>query len=256
MQRLLQASILALLLTMPGPSGTRPCLRSPSTNSATILRNLGKHLLEEDVKAALYELSATTGATKKDSWIDIDGGAGVLLSYASKARKTLPNAKVMIDGDYEPLSRDESFGAIHIRTPRKGVAVQINAYNFPVWGMLEKFAPSFLAGMPSIVKPAPQTAHVTELAVRLMLDSGLLHEGAIQLISGGPGDLLDHLRSQDTLAFTGSATTGNIIRSHTGLIEHSVHVTTEADSINSAVLAPSSAPGTAEFDLFVAEVVQ
>ncbi len=222
---------------------------------ATILRNIGKLLLEEDVKAPLYKLSAKTGATDKDSWIDIDGGAGVLLSYASKARKELPNGHVIVDGPFEPLSRDGSFGAVHIRTPRAGVAVQINAYNFAVWGMLEKFAPSFLAGLPSIVKPAPQTAFLTEAAVRVIIDNGMLPEGALQLICGEPGNLLDHLDGQDCVAFTGSATTGAIVKSHPNLVAKSVHVTTEADSINSAILAPSAAPGTAEFDLFVSEVV-
>ncbi|MFT7476074.1 MAG: oxepin-CoA hydrolase/3-oxo-5,6-dehydrosuberyl-CoA semialdehyde dehydrogenase [Verrucomicrobiales bacterium] len=222
---------------------------------ATILRNVGKLLLDDEVKASLYGLSALTGATGKDSWVDIDGGAGVLLAYASKGRKELPNATVIVDGAYEPLSRDGSFGAIHVRTSRTGVAVQINAYNFPVWGMLEKFAPSFLAGLPSIVKPAPQTAFLTQAAVRVIIDSGLLPEGSLQLICGGPGDLLDHLDGQDSVAFTGSATTGAIIRSHENLVAKSVHVTTETDSINSAVLAPSASPGTPEFDLFVAEVV-
>ena len=222
---------------------------------ATILRNLGKLLLEDDVKAPLYELSTKTGATKKDSWIDIEGGAGVLLAYASKARKELPNSTVMVDGAYEPLSRDESFGAVHVRTSRTGVAVQINAYNFAIWGMLEKFAPSFLAGLPSIVKPAPQTAFLTQAAVRVMLDSGLLPDGALQLICGRPGDLLDHLDGQDSVAFTGSATTGAIVRSHSNLVARSVHVTTEADSINSAILAPSASPDSAEFGLFVKEVV-
>ena len=222
---------------------------------ATILRNLGKLLLEDDVKAPLYDLSAKTGATKKDSWVDIEGGAGVLLSYASKARKELPNSTVMVDGAYEPLSRDESFGAVHVRTSRTGVAVQINAYNFAVWGMLEKFAPSFLAGLPSIVKPAPQTAFLTHAAVRVMLDSGLLPDGALQLICGGPGDLLDHLDGQDSVAFTGSATTGAVVRSHGNLVARSVHVTTEADSINSAILAPSASVDSAEFALFVKEVV-
>lgn len=222
---------------------------------ATILHNIGKLLLDDDVKAPLYELSAKTGATAKDSWIDIDGGAGVLLSYASKARKELPNGHVIVDGAFEPLSRDGSFGAVHIRTPHTGVAVQINAYNFAVWGMLEKFAPSFLAGLPSIVKPAPQTAFLAEAAVRVIVDSGLLPEGALQLICGEPGDLLDHLNGQDSVAFTGSAATGAIVKVHPNVVAKSVHVTTEADSINSAILAPSAVPGSAEFDLFVKEVV-
>ena len=174
---------------------------------ALVLRSLGKLLLDDDVKAPLYALSAKTGATKKDSWVDIDGGASVLLTYASKARKELPNSTVAVDGVVEPLSRDESFSAVHMFGSRRGVAVQINAYNFPIWGMLEKFAPAFLAGLATIVKPAPQTAFLAKAAVRIMIDTGELPEGALQLISGGPGDLLDHLDGQDSVAFTGSATT-------------------------------------------------
>ena len=222
---------------------------------ALILRALGKLLLTDEVKAPLYALSARTGATSKDSWVDIDGGAGVLLTYASKARKELPNATVAVDGAVEPLSRDDSFSAVHMFGSRRGVAVQINAYNFPVWGMLEKFAPAFLAGLAIIVKPAPQTAFLAEACVRILLDSGELPEGALQLISGEPGNLLNLLDGQDSVAFTGSATTGRIVKSHPNLIDRSVHVTTEADSVNSAILTPNAGPGSAEFDLFVSEVV-
>ncbi len=222
---------------------------------ALVLRSLGKLLLTDEVKAPLYELSTKTGATTKDSWIDIDGGAGVLLTYASKARKELPNATVAVDGAVEPLSRDETFSAVHMFSSRRGVAVQINAYNFPIWGMLEKFAPAFLAGLATIVKPAPQTAFLAEAAVRVLVESGELPEGSLQLISGGPGDLLDHLNGQDSVAFTGSATTGRLVKAHPNLIERSVHVTTEADSVNSAVLTPSAAAGSDEFTLFVKEIV-
>lgn len=222
---------------------------------ATVLRNLGKLLLSDEVKAGLYEVSYGTGATKTDSWIDIDGGAGVLLSYASTARKELPNSTIVVDGVPESLSRDGSFGAVHARTSRRGVEVQINAYNFPVWGMLEKFAPAFLAGLPAIVKPAPQTAFLTEAAVRIIIDSGLLPEGSLQLLCGEPGDLLDHLDSQDSVAFTGSAATGRLVRSHPNLIAQAVRFTQEADSVNSAILTSSAAPGTPEFDLFITEIV-
>lgn len=222
---------------------------------ATILRNIGKFLLSDDVKAALYETSYSTGATASDSWIDIDGGAGVLLTYASKARKELPNGTVALDGPPEILARDGSFAAVHALTSRRGVEVQINAYNFPVWGMLEKFAPAFLAGVPSIVKPAPQTAFLAHAAVKAMADAGLLPAGALQLVCADPGDLLDHLDGQDSVAFTGSAATAQLLRSHVGLAERSVHFTAELDSLNAAILAESAAPGTPEFDLFIAEIV-
>jgi len=223
---------------------------------ATILKQLGLLLLSDEVKAELYEVSAQTGATKKDSWIDIDGGASVLLTYSSKARRELPNSNVVADGPVEQLSPDGSFMGTHILTPKRGVFVQINAYNFPVWGMLEKFGPSFVAGVPSIVKPASQTAYLTEAAVRIMVNSGLLPEGSLQLICGSAGDLLDHLDGQDSVGFTGSAVTANMLRGHTNLLARSVPFVAEADSLNSAVLTPSASPGTTEFDHFVSEVAQ
>ncbi len=223
---------------------------------ATILRSLGKLLLEEASLDQLYRLSAQTGATHQDSWLDINGGASVLLSYASRARRELPNAKVTLDGQVENLSRDGSFVGIHVLTPRQGVEVQINAFNFPIWGMLEKLAPAFLAAVPTIVKPAPETAFLTEAAVRIMVESQLLPEGSLQLICGDPGDLLHHLGGRDSVAFTGSATTAARLRTHPAIVQRSVSLTVEADSINSAILAPSSGPDTPEFDLFVAEVVK
>lgn len=223
---------------------------------ATILKQLGLLLLSDEVKEELYAVSAQTGATKSDSWIDIDGGASVLLTYSSKARRELPNSNVVADGPVEQLSPDGSFMGTHILTPKKGVFVQINAFNFPVWGMLEKFGPSFVAGVPSIVKPASQTAYLTEAAVRIMVNSGLLPEGSIQLICGSAGDLLDHLDGQDSVGFTGSASTANMLRSHSNIITRSVPFVAEADSLNSAVLTPSAKPGSAEFDLFIAEVAR
>ncbi len=222
---------------------------------ATVLRNIGKFLLSDDVKESLYELSFATGATRSDSWIDIDGGAGVLLTYASKARKELPNGKLVIDGPMEVFAKDGSFAAVHALTSRHGVEVQLNAYNFPVWGMLEKLAPAFLAGLPSIVKPAPQTAYLAHAAVKAMTDAGLMPDGSLQLICAEPGDLLDHLDGQDTVAFTGSASTAQRLRTHAGLAQKSVHFTAELDSLNAAVLAESAKPGTAEFDLFIKEIV-
>lgn len=223
---------------------------------ATILRNIGKFLLEPETKSTLYDISTTTGATRSDSWIDIDGGAGVLLTYASKARKELPNSTIIVDGPPEALSSDGSFSAIHALTARTGVEVQINAYNFPVWGMLEKLAPCFLAGMASIVKPAPQTAHVAHAAVKLIDEAGLLPAGALQLICAAPGDLLSHLDGQDAVAFTGSASTAIALRSHPQLVERSVHFSAELDSLNAAILSESAAPGSPEFELFISEIVK
>ena len=223
---------------------------------ALVLKEIGLLLLSEPVKAELYDVSAKTGATAKDSWIDIDGGASVLLTYSSKARKELPNSNVVVDGPTEQLSPDGSFMATHILTPKRGAFVQINAYNFPVWGMLEKFAPAFIAGVPSIVKPASQTAYLTEAAVRIMLDTGLLPEGALQLICGSAGDLLDHLDGQDSVGFTGSASTATMLRAHPNIIARSVPFVAEADSLNSAILAPCATPDTPEFGHFIAEVAR
>lgn len=240
-----------------GRSVGGPALRSMTFHQRSLLaKEVGKLLLRDDIKESLYEISHATGATRGDSWIDIDGGASVLLTYSSKARKELPNAQVAIDGPVEMLSRDGSFLGTHIHTPRTGVAVQINAFNFPVWGMLEKLAPSLIAGVPSIVKPASQTAFLTEAAVRVIIDSGILPDGALQLICGSAGDLLDRLDGQDAVGFTGSASTARLLRAHPNVVAQSVRFTAEADSLNSAVLAPSAAPGTPEFDLFVAEVVK
>ena len=156
-------------------------------------------------KEELYELNYLTGATRKDGWIDIEGGAGTLFSFSSKGRRELPDAHVLLDGAVEPLSKSGSFIGQHIYTPLQGAAVHINAFNFPVWGMLEKLAPTLLAGMPAIVKPASSTAYLCEAAVRVMIDTGLLPDGAVQLIVGGVGDLFDHLTGQDVVSFTGSA---------------------------------------------------
>ncbi|MCB1756706.1 MAG: aldehyde dehydrogenase family protein, partial [Gammaproteobacteria bacterium] len=218
------------------------------------LKALGKLLME--IKEAFYLESFATGATRKDAWIDIDGGIGTLLTFSSKARRELPNTRVLSEGPVEPLSRDGSFVAQHILTPRQGVAVHINAYNFPVWGMLEKIAPSLIAGMPCLVKPASQTAYLTELVVRRMLESGLLPDGALQLVSGSAGDLLDHLNEQDVVTFTGSASTGRKLKMHPAVVEHSVPFTMEADSLNASILGSDAAPGSEEFNLFVKEVAR
>ena len=237
-----------------------PALRELTFHQrASILRNVGKMLLADEIKEQLYDLSYCTGATRADSWIDIEGGAGVLMSYASKARRELPNSTVAVDGATEALSRDDSFSAVHVLTARKGVEVQINAFNFPVWGMLEKLATAFIAGVPSIVKPASATAYLTEAAVRLIVESGLIPEGSLQLACASPAELaglLDCLSGQDGIAFTGSASTAAALRTHPAVTERAARLNIEADSLNAAVLAPAAAPGTSEFDLFCAEVVK
>ncbi|MFT3999569.1 MAG: phenylacetic acid degradation bifunctional protein PaaZ [Rhizobium sp.] len=221
---------------------------------AAMLKALGQALLER--KEEFYALSTATGATRADSWVDIEGGIGTLLSYASKGRRELPNSRVLLDGDVEQLSKDQSFSAQHILTPLQGVAVHINAFNFPCWGMLEKVAPTLLAGVPAIVKPASQTAYLTELMVRRIIETGLLPEGALQLVCGSVGDLLDHVESQDVVTFTGSAATGRRLKTHKAIVENSVRFTMEADSLNAAVLGLDASPGTEEFDLFVKEVAR
>lgn len=221
---------------------------------AAMLKALGQHLM--DRKDAFHALSLHTGATPRDGWVDIEGGVFTLFGYASMARRELPNGGVLVEGGVEPLAKDGSFAARHILTPLQGVAIHINAFNFPVWGMLEKLAPTFLAGMPAIVKPASQTAYLTEAVVREIVASGLLPDGALQLICGGVGDLLDHVTGQDVVTFTGSAVTGQRLRAHRAIQRESARFTMEADSLNACVLGPDAAPGTPEFDLFVKEVVR
>ena len=207
-------------------------------------------------KQALYDLSFETGATQKDHLIDIDGGIGTMFVFASKGRREMPDGHVYLDGDVEQLSRNGTFLGQHVCTPLQGVAVHINAFNFPVWGMLEKLAPTLLAGVPAIVKPATNSCYVTELAVRIMLDSGILPDGALQLVSGGLGDMLDHLTCQDVVSFTGSADTAMKLRQNPVIVTNSVRFVAEQDSLNASILGPDAASGTPEFDLFVKEVVR
>jgi oxepin-CoA hydrolase/3-oxo-5,6-dehydrosuberyl-CoA semialdehyde dehydrogenase len=232
-----------------------PQLRKLSFHQrAGMLKLLAAHLGEH--KEELYRLSTATGATRSDARLDVDGGTGVLAVYASKGRKELPNAGFVVDGEPEVLARDGSFLGLHLLVPREGVAVLVNAFNFPVWGMLEKLAPAILAGTPVVVKPATPTAYVAEAAFRLMLDAQVLPEGAVQLVCGSLGDSFDHLTGQDAVCFTGSAATATRLRAHPTVIANSVRFTAEADSLNASVLGPSTPPGTAEFDLFVGEVVR
>ena len=230
-----------------------PALRALTFHDrAKMLKGLAQHLGEH--KQALYDLSFATGATQRDHLIDIDGGIGTLFVYASKGRRELPDAQVYLDGDVEQLSRNGTFVGQHICTPLHGAAIHINAYNFPVWGMLEKLAPAILAGVPVIVKPATSTSYVTELAVRQILNSGILPDGALQLIAGGVGDLLDQLDCQDTVGFTGSASTALSLRAHPNVLRQSIRFAAEQDSLNASILGPDALPGTPEFDLFIKEV--
>jgi oxepin-CoA hydrolase/3-oxo-5,6-dehydrosuberyl-CoA semialdehyde dehydrogenase len=232
-----------------------PALRQMTFHErAAILKALAKHLTEK--KDEFYALSYATGATRSDSWIDIDGGIATLFVFASKGTRELPNSRVYADGGLEALSKSGAFVGQHICTSLEGAAVHINAFNFPVWGMLEKLAPALLAGVPAIVKPATATSYLTELVARRIVESGLLPEGALQLLCGSAGDLFDHLRCQDVVAFTGSGSTARALRTHPTVIEHSVRFTAETDSLNASVLGEDAGPGTPEFDLFVREVVR
>ncbi|MBK7260690.1 MAG: phenylacetic acid degradation bifunctional protein PaaZ [Rubrivivax sp.] len=221
---------------------------------ATRLRALAKFLTER--KEQLYTISAHTGATRADSWIDIEGGTGTLFAYASVGSNELPSGNLMHEGPVLPLSKKGGFAATHILVPRGGVVVHINAFNFPVWGLLEKMAPSFLAGMPCIAKPATATSYLTEALVRLMVESGLLPEGSLQLVIGGTGDLLDRLQGSDMVTFTGSADTAAMLRVRPNLVRQSVPFNAEVDSLNCAMLAPDIGPDDPEFDLFVNEVAR
>ncbi|WP_333604773.1 phenylacetic acid degradation bifunctional protein PaaZ [Novosphingobium sp.] len=232
-----------------------PALRAMTFHErAAMLKALAQAIMAR--KEELYELALPTGATRIDNAIDIEGGAGTLFSFASKGRRELPNDRILIDGDPEILGKAGSFVGQHVYTPLQGVAVHINAYNFPVWGMLEKLGPTLLAGVPAIVKPAQQTGYVAEAAVRIMVESGLLPEGALQLVSGTAGDLLDHLGGQDIVAFTGSAHTAALLQRHSVIAREAVRFTAERDSLNASILGPDAAPDTPEFELFIKEVVK
>ncbi len=221
---------------------------------ALMLKALAKYLMER--KDEFYQLSYATGATKNDSWIDIEGGIATFFTYASKGRREFPNESFYVEGDVEALSKGGTFIGRHLCVPLEGVAVHINAYNFPCWGMLEKLAPTFLAGVPAIVKPATLTSYLTEKVVHAIIESNILPEGALQLICGSVGDLFEHLTCQDVVTFTGSASTGKKLKQHPVVIENSVRFTMEADSLNCCILAPDAIPGTEEYDLFIKEVVR
>ncbi|MDG2246593.1 MAG: phenylacetic acid degradation bifunctional protein PaaZ, partial [Flavobacteriales bacterium] len=216
-----------------------------------MIKALALYLMEK--KEAFYQTSWATGATRRDSWIDIEGGIGNLFAYSS-LRRQFPNETYYVDGETAPLSKGGTFVGHHIMVPKEGVAIHINAYNFPIWGMLEKIAVNLLAGVPAIVKPATVTSYLTQHMVREIHASGILPPGALQLICGSARGILDHVMSQDVVTFTGSASTGKMLKSNPRLIEEAVPFNMEADSLNSSVLGEDAAPGTPEFDLFIKEV--
>ena len=232
-----------------------PALRQLTFHErAHILKALATAIMAR--KEELYELSYETGATRTDGWIDIEGGAGTLFSFSSKGRRELPNGRILIDGAVEPLSKGGSFVGQHVFTPLQGVAVHINAFNFPVWGMLEKLGPTLLAGVPAIVKPASATGYLAEAAFRIMIEADVLPPGALQLVMGGVGDLFDHLTLQDVVSFTGSAETAMKLQTHPVIARESVRFIAERDSLNASVLGPDAGPGTPEFDLFIKEIAR
>jgi oxepin-CoA hydrolase / 3-oxo-5,6-dehydrosuberyl-CoA semialdehyde dehydrogenase len=221
---------------------------------AAMLKAIAKVLMER--KDDFYALSYLTGATKTDSWVDIEGGIGTFFAYASRGRREFPNECFHVEGPTEPLSKHGTFVGRHILVPIEGVAVHINAFNFPVWGMLEKLAPALLAGVPCLVKPATAGSHLAEAVFRTIVDTGILPKGAIQLVCGSAGDMLDHLEEQDVVAFTGSAATGQKLKSGAAVLKNSVRFNMEADSLNCSILGPDAVPGTEEFDLFIKEVTR
>ena len=218
------------------------------------LKALAKYLNEH--KETLYAVSAHTGATRADSWIDIEGGSGTLFAYAGVGSNELPSGNLVHEGPAVSLGKTGRFQGTHILVPRGGIAVHINAFNFPVWGLLEKFAPAFLAGMPCIGKPATATSYLTEAAMRLIQRSGIVPEGALQLVIGTTHDLLDRLDGRDVVTFTGSADTAATLRAHKNLVRHSIPFNAEADSLNCAILSDDVTPDDEEFDLFIEEVAR
>jgi oxepin-CoA hydrolase/3-oxo-5,6-dehydrosuberyl-CoA semialdehyde dehydrogenase len=237
-----------------GRAAGGPALRGLTFHErAELAKSVGQLL--RDHRDELYHLSYRTGATLADSKFDVDGGIGVLLGYASKAKRELPNDRVLVEGPPEPLGKTGQFLGQHLLTPLHGVAVQINAFNFPVWGPLEKLAPALIAGVPTLIKPASQTGYLTARVAALIIESGLLPDGALQLVSGSAGDLLDHLTEQDLLSFTGSASTARRLRAHPNVVARSVRFNAEADSLNMSVLGPDAVPGTPAFDRYVGQLV-
>jgi len=232
-----------------------PALRAMTFHErARKLKQLALYLLER--KEKYYQLSYATGATRIDSWIDIEGGCGNLFTYSSKGRRELPNDYLVLDGKPEPMGKMGTFMGHHVLVPKEGVAIHINAFNFPVWGMLEKIAVNWLAGVPAVVKPATSTSYLTNAVVEDIIASGIMPKGSLQLICGSAGDLLDHVGMQDVVTFTGSASTGLKLKSHPRILSQSVPFNMEADSLNSSILGPDAAPGTEDFEIFIKEVAR
>jgi len=218
-----------------------------------MLKALALHL--QSKKEDFYKISWATGATRSDSWVDIEGGIGNLFTYAS-LRRQFPDESYCYDGDVARLSKNNTFIGHHICVPKEGVAIHINAFNFPVWGMLEKVAVNWLAGVPAIVKPAALTSFLTEAVVKEIIASNILPEGALQLICGSANGILDHVQSQDVITFTGSASTGKMLKAHPRLLQEAVHFNMEADSLNCCILGPDVTPLMPEFDIFIKEVAR
>lgn len=241
-------------VTYARKTGVQALMRMDFQKRAQRLKALAAYLMER--KEELYEISHLTGATRPDSWVDVEGGIGTLFAYASIGGRELPSSNVLHEGPAMALGKRGGFAGTHILVPRGGVAVHINAFNFPIWGLLEKFAPSFLAAMPCIAKPATATSYLTHAVVKMMMESELLPEGCLQLVIGSTGDLLDRLNGFDAVTFTGSADTAAKLRGNANLIRESVPFTAEADSLNAAILAPDVTPDDEELDLFVKEVAR
>ena len=232
-----------------------PALRKLTFHErAMMLKQMAVYLNER--RKELYPISSLTGATKGDSWVDIDGGIGTFFVYSGKGRRDFPNETFHVDGPMEHLSKNGTFVGRHICVPLEGVATHINAFNFPCWGMLEKLAPTFLAGMPAIIKPATPSCYLTQAMVKMMIESKILPDGALQLICGSTGDLLDHVTEQDVVTFTGSAGVGRMLKSHPKVIENSVRFNMEADSLNCTILGTDVTPDQKAFDVFIKEVVR
>ena len=229
-----------------------PALRAMTFQErGRMLKRLALHL--HGVKESFYQVSWATGATRADAWIDIEGGIGNLFANAS-LRRRLPDTPFATDGDFVPLGREGTFGAHHLLVPKRGVAVHINAFNFPVWGMLEKVAVNWLAGVPAVVKPASATSFLTSVVAKEIIDSNILPAGALQLICGPARNMLDFVNEQDVVTFTGSADTGLKLKAHPNILAHAVPFNMEADSLNAAILGAHVEPGDPEFDLFIKEI--
>ena len=243
----------AAMMTYGKKTGGRALRKMTFQERGRMLKALALHLMTK--KEYYYQVSAWTGATKVDSWIDIEGGIGNLFANAS-LRKQFPDLPYYVDGTAAPLSKNGTFIGHHIMVPKEGVAIHINAFNFPIWGMLEKIAVNLMAGVPAIVKPSEYTCFLTEVMVRDIIDSNILPEGSLQLVCGLGRGIMDHVTTEDVVTFTGSASTGKLLKAHPRIAQESVQFNLEADSLNATILGKHATPGTEEFDLFIKETVK